>query len=251
VIRSCNYTGRINLDHGDVEVSIANSDSQDLCIDWTRCTKSVVDDAKVVIEANTAGGMHSLRFEWGTWANPVPPVDRSLKSLGATTFAFDVKAVDPASGRLLAAVWGVRPVGAGDESSGATESLLWLNFEDLGQTAWSLEFGNEGVTLNVNERLPNARAFAGSPVFVALVFPAVVRLVLARALVEGADEDGVLWAQRWVAWGRELKPTDEETLERHEDGLRPEQEEWIEGVAREFGAKFHSVDAVVSEAEAT
>jgi hypothetical protein len=249
VIRGYNFTGRVSLDHQDVAITVATGLAQEVTVDWTGCQKKVPDDAKVVVEAKTAGAMQSLRFEWGTWKNPIPPVERSLAPLGATTFTFDLKAVDTTTGRILAAVWNVRPPGDGEGATGASESLLWLNFEDLGQVAWTLAF-DEGVALVVNSRLSDAQTFVDSPLFLALVFPAVIRAVLTRALAEGADEDGDVWARQWVAWARDQKDPGFEITKTDEGALTPEHDAWIEDVVREFAARFQCIDNVISASEA-
>jgi hypothetical protein len=250
VIRSYNFTGRVSLDHQDVSIEVASGPGQEVTVDWSACKKKVPDDAKVVVEAKTAGAMQSLRFEWGTWKQPTPPPDRCLAPLGATTFSFDVKAVDSSSGRIVAAQWNVRPPGHGDGPPGSSESLLWLNFEDLGQLSWSLAFEDDGVALTVNDRLPDARRFAESPMFVAMVFPAVIRIVLIRALTAGADEDGDTWARHWVMWARELRDPGFDVTKTEGGGLTPEHDAWIDGVVHEFASRFQTIDNVVSNSEA-
>lgn len=237
MIRRINSTNRIALDASDIIFTLGGASGDELqVVGWNADAKTVPARGEVVVEAYTGGSPQVLRFPWGTWAEPSPPADRSLSGLGASAFLFDFKVVEPGSGRLLAAAWGLRSASRDGGGSASSEPLLEVNRRgDMGQLLWALEFRQDTVWLNVNNQLRDIDSVVRGPLFRALVFPAIIREVLAAAMRRGAGDEDEGWARNWIRWARCLEPLTPDVEAGEGDGpLSPEQSDWIDRVVRAF-----------------
>lgn len=247
MIRRINSTNRVALDASDITITLGGASGDELQgVRWNADGKSVPAGGEVVLEAYAGGSPQMLRFPWGTWAEPSPPAERSLSALGASAFLFTVKVVERGSGRLLAAAWEIRSTSRGGGGAARAEPLLEVNRRsDMGQLLWALEFRQDAVWLNVNNQLGDIDGVVRGPLFRALVFPAVIREVLAAAIRNGAGEEDEGWARNWVTWARGLEPFASDMEAGEGDGsLSPEQLDWIDRVVRAFCERQAALDGL-------
>ena len=96
-----------------------------------------------------------------------------------------MKVVDKtaAHGRILAAVDKVRPQRVDDVAVGH-QSLLYVEFEDLGNKVWQLDLDGDWPVLRLNQNVDGIALVAGSEArFLALVYPEIYRQILTRILI--------------------------------------------------------------------
>jgi len=123
-----------------------------------------------------------------------------------------------------------------DREEEARQSLLPVEYEDLGDRVWALDLESDWPRLRLNSRLEGIREAARSgPEFLTLVYPEIFRAILARALSEGRfdpDCDDDDWGTLWLRFAcRELgRP-------RPPEGIGSEGEEWIEEAVNAFCAR--------------
>jgi hypothetical protein len=194
-------------------------------------------DAEIVLEATCAGSNTILRFPWGTVASPLPADDRTLRDLNGRNVFFALKVVDRTQkfGRILGLAENVRPIKGGNRTETGRRGILPVESADLGQELWRLDFRTEDVFLLVNASVPGlADRVRSDPLVFGLVYPAVIREVLDRALEEQVDDDednSDSWASLWRAFGKTLHPERVAAPDRDDED---ECREWIDDVVAAF-----------------
>ena len=236
MIKRVNSTGRrrISREHVVIEVHDGRPRRFDAVIDLAEF--DAPPDAAVVLEATCAGSNTIRRFEWGTVSRLSPPVDRELRELTGENVFFSLKVIDRTEqfGRILGLAENIRPIKAGPRTATGRRGILPVEQADLGDELWRLDFRPEDVFLLVNKRISGlADRVRCDPGLYPLIYPAIVRQVLASAFEEVADEeeDTERWPALWLQFGRRLHPeqANPRMLETDED-----QEQWIEDVVAEF-----------------
>lgn len=253
MIRHFNYTGRRRIERSDVSVVIRMAQNEipefDINLDLTRLR--LPTEAKVYVEAYYRTSW--MRFSCGTVENVIYPDDRRLSDIdrGSTVY-FRVLVVDETGehGRIVASIDGIRPLEPGEQED-KRRSLLPVNLIALGQEIWRLRFEHSEPVLEVNNRIPEVQnRLQRDPVFLALVYPAVIRQVLEHAIfVEGLDDEDDLgtWQARWVRFGKLLLPGEAPPLTRQEaDDNREIIMDWIDQVADAFCVKFSVLDEFIA-----
>jgi hypothetical protein len=151
----------------------------------------------------------SMRFDFGVVSNIVPPASTALVDIPPTDrLLYRIKVVDASSGSGLVLGFAdkIRPETL-DKPAGRT-SLLPVDFNDLGNRIWKLDFREEGPVLSVNhaERIEQIREIVQSPWFRAVVYPEIVRQIVNRLLTDkdiSLDEPSG-WAENWLRFFREV-----------------------------------------------
>jgi len=198
-------------------------------------------DAKVYVE--TYRRYELKRFEFGTVGNLLPPPHTLLTDFTYTeNLKFRVLVVDSrVDGKILAYADRIIPEAPPDK-----KAILPVDFRDLGQQIWSVEFtGDEGAPqLLINNRISNIQNMAKSdPRFIMDVYPSALREVLIYMIfIEGVDsatDSSVDWHRDWLEFSRMLFPEGppQEIYKPAEDGnfeVKKDWLEWIERVAAEF-----------------
>ena len=209
-----NFTGRKRIEQAHATIRVDNDESggnTTFEADFDFHDLDLPPDAFVIVEASR--GTRIQRFAWGTFGDLKPPDDRRLFDVGGNP-NFRIKAVAAdGSGRLLALAQQLHP--HRDKKRGA---LVWLDVsDDLGKEVWRVDFGEGNPTLLLNNSVPGIiNAARHNRAFQSLVFPEVLRAILAHAITadnadfDGADpnDDG----EKWQRFGRFVRSFYQENL---------------------------------------
>lgn len=203
-------------------------------------------DAQVVIEAYHQS--QYLRYDFGRVGAPKPPERCDLTGIDPDVrplFRVKVVAPDLPHARILAAADKILPVDLGAEAD-TRQSILPVEYVDLGQRVWHLDMERDWPTLCLNKLIPEIRDIArGDSGFHALVYPEVVRrilheIVFTEAADEGLDEDD--WPSLWLRFVRERSPgLDPPPTGAGEESMQ-EKLEWIESAVEGFAASTRTLD---------
>ena len=238
MIRRLNYTQRRRIERRRISIGLYETDDDtpmSFSAELDLSGMGLPPDALVVVIANR--DRSSMRFDWGTVANPTPPQDCSLTEIPSNpVFRVMVLALD-GSGRLLALADRVKP-----KRGSVQESLLWLQEEDLGKEVWRLDFGDGNPTMLVNRNIPGiSSAVREDDSFRSLVIPEALRAILTRALIVedyDVEDDEGSWSE-WI--GFVLNFYDQEFPPTSDDEDTSEKTEWIEGAVEAFTEqRFHA-----------
>lgn len=204
MIRKFNYTNRKNIKRSEVCIDLLRDDDgrRYFNIHLQLDNLSLPQNARVYIEAYHRTGYR--RYDFGTVGTPAIPTDRSLTGFSESAIPiFRVKVVDKTSnhGRILASVDKIRPEKA-DHPAAGSQSLLFVEYGDLGSTIWQLDLEGDWPVLKLNHTADRPSRIDGSDNhFLPLVYPEVLRQILTRILIENehtdpdCDDD---WPSLWL-----------------------------------------------------
>jgi hypothetical protein len=238
MIRRYNYTGRKKLLSGKIRINewlkkdvksfgVVECDLKDF---------NFPDDAKIYIEPYFKSSF--LRFDFGTVARFQTPQSTDISDLPTTEqLWYRIKIVDESSkfGLILgtADIQGTLV----DSPHGGKQSILPVDFVDLGNRIWALDFRIDRPVLTVNSSLNNIniREKIKQEEFFSLVYPEVIkRIALELSRSEGFfDEDFSGWQLEWMRFFREVlmqtqKPIDDDNSI----------EDWCNEVSDAFAKKY-------------
>jgi len=238
MIRRFNYTGRRKIPRSRVRIRLAEEDGRrrfdaEIALDGLE----LPEEASLFVEAYHRSACR--RFDFGTVGTPRALPDRWLDGMAVRRPLFRVKVVlmEHGIGRIVAAADRVVPQESETDPE-ARQPLLPVEYEDLGDRIWILDLDSDWPRLRLNHRVDGIREAARSgPDFLTLVYPEVLRAILARALAEDRfdpDCDDDDWGTLWLRFacrelGRPRPPWER-------DGGR---EEWIEDAVNAFCARSH------------
>jgi hypothetical protein len=209
MIRRFNYTGRRRISRSRVRIRVAEQGQRrgfdaELGLDGL----GLPAEASIFVEAYHRAAYR--RFDFGTVGAPRSPSERWLDGIPVRKPLFRVKVVLGENGvaRILAAADKVVPEDS-DRREEARQSLLPVEYDDLGDRIWALDLESDWPRLRLNRRFEGIREAARSgPEFLTLVYPEVFRAILAKALDEGRfdpDCDDEDWGTLWLRFAcREL-----------------------------------------------
>lgn len=195
------FTGRKRLTSGDVSI-VLHDQAEPLAFAIDRLSlerHELPGDALVRVEAYRRTVY--APFELGTVSHlKIPEGSTPLTEFDGlpdgVRFRVKVTSVDGLNaGQLLAESGGIAPVW----SSGGKESLLPVRPEDLDQEVFRLDMDDEPVLL-INSKIDQWRQVARSNHFVALVYPAAFRTILAEILRQDLPDltDNDDWRALWL-----------------------------------------------------
>jgi hypothetical protein len=241
MLRKLNFTDRIRIPRNAVRIALRRDEDGVLAFDPTLELDAIEAPAhaRVLIEAWYRNSY--MRFDCGTVAELSIPESRRLVDIDSDRMArFRLKIVD---GNRILAVADDIVVGTEQVPRGRREPLLPVNFRDLGDEVWRLEFEATGAVLELSNRVAGIEQMArGDGRFFSLVYPAAVRQVLTHILLveryEPGDETDEWWSL-WLRWAEELAGV---PLPENED----ERRNWIEEAARAFCARHQAVTRFVA-----
>jgi hypothetical protein len=231
-VRKLNYTGRKRIRRSDVSVELIRGDDEHAA--EVRPSVSLAhygfpDDAQLVFEAYRQTQL--VRVSIGALALPDRTARIGLDSFpDVDTVLYRLKVVaNDSSGKLLGEADRLQRAASNDAEERG-ESILPVEEADIGDLLWWLDFSDGPPVLQISRRVPDYRSLALRPDFVWLVYPAVFKEVLERALpiadAESEDREGD-WADDWVALGVSLAgrepPADDD-----------EQDQWVREACAEF-----------------
>jgi hypothetical protein len=234
-----NYTGRKRIARSRVTVHLlpAAGGGWAFDADFDLADHEFPRDASVFVEAYNATSY--MRFGFGTVGALTPPVDTRLVAITAGPLPkFRIKIVDTRTrfGLLLGVADKLIPLRP-DEELARRQSLLPVEFRELGSRVWRLDLSDWPV-LELNRRIADLGEVARSAdSFAALVYPEVVRRILHEAVIElectdpGVDDDD--WPGLWLTYACGL-PGVTQPPEGGDERARALQHEWIERAVDAF-----------------
>jgi hypothetical protein len=236
--RRINHTGRKRIDMSRIEILLeGESGAQRFTGSVNFENLNLPPNGPVFIEAYQSGRYALQRFECGTVSTFSLPIDTRLSELDSDLpIQFRIKVVDTAgpSGRLLAAVKGIRATNEQPDAEGR-EELLSVWSREMGDVPWRINFQEDSIPeLALNNRIPGATdLIKHDPLFQSLILPSAVRSILSWIYwneLTGEDQDE--WVMRWLEFAKCI--TGEEapiTIEPAEANM------WIEDVVVAFSRK--------------
>jgi hypothetical protein len=236
-VRRLNYTGRKRLRQRDLLFAIEQPpDSAPAFVANINLEEfKLSPNANVFVEAYRQTTW--MRFRFGTVGNLRPLDDLELTEFdSAEGILFRVRVTSPDNkGLLLAEADRIRPrIGAEEEESNRIPLLPVKPDNDLGEEIWRVDFTDRPILL-INAAVGDWRALAKEPVFVSLVYPAVLRQILERILyVEEYFEIDDLddWRSQWLLFATHLLGiTEAPTEDQYDDWIN----ESVEVFCRRFG----------------
>jgi len=237
MIRRLNYTGRIKIYRADLQLGTVESGG-DLSFNANLRLTDYELPAEALVFVEAYKQTTWMRFSYGTVAALQPPADRRLAEFDtADGIRFRVKVTQSHDEHILLAVADRIPLALPTEDA-ASESLLPVTGAELGDELWQLDIDNGEPELLVNcTAASDWHELSLSPVFIALVYPAVLRLVLTRVLEDGHrdtddDED---WRSKWLRFATLLPGVDPNLPQKDDD---PVAKRWTEDAVAAFAKKL-------------
>jgi hypothetical protein len=172
-----NYTGRRRITRGRIDVvGAVTARGPELTV--RRLDLDELDlpgDARIYLEVYRETDLD--RIDAGTVGAPLLPAAHPLalfRDLSSVNFRVKVVRGGSERGRIVAAAAGLSL-----DSDEDTDSvpLLPTRLSPIGDRAWHLDL-TEQPTLIINSSIPNGKAVATGPAFLALVYPEVLRRVI-------------------------------------------------------------------------
>lgn len=245
MIRRLNYTGRKSVPRSRVTIRLgvgANNEPA-FTADFDLKGLGFPSDARVYIEAYNVSSY--MRFVFGTVAEPEVPRDSRLTDITARPLPkFRLKVVDETKqmGLLLGVADKLIPLRP-DEDLERKQSLLPVEFCDLGERVWQLDLSDWPV-LELNNRVDGiAEAARSSGGFLGLLYPEILRRILHEAVIEQDVTDPELddgdWTSLWLRYACTLPgiAPPPAAMARNVEDL---QEEWIEEAVHAFCRSRHA-----------
>jgi hypothetical protein len=234
MIRQINHTGRKRIARDAVRIAL-REDNGRLTFDATRKLGeyALPPDAHVWLEAYRQASW--MQFSWGRVSEPMLPAERWLDEFdGGDGLRFRVRVTSASESHRILAEADRIPCESADGKD-RSESLLLIRVGDLGDEVWRLELDGEEPTLVVNRSVGDGKALARTPDFAALVYPAVIRAIFTRVLLDEnqvpeEDEDG--WRGLWVKFARQYLGADEIP------DAKENRRQWIEDAAITYAQTY-------------
>lgn len=238
MLRKLNFTERAKVPRAAIRIDLRRDADGTLVFDphLSLDGSAASAEARVFLEAYYRTSY--MRFDCGTVGAPVIPAQRRLTEIDSDNCVrFRLKIVE--GHHKIVAVADDLLVCLRKPEAGARTPLLPVNFTNLGDLVWRLDFDVSGVVLELNNRIDGIETLAkGDPRFLALVYPAAVREILTRiVLIEGHElaEESEEWWGLWVRWASRYAPPplggDAEDLQ-----------SWIDDVVSGFAAQQNLVE---------
>lgn len=207
MLRKLNFTDRAKLARSAIRIELRREADGTLAFDPHLALEALKapPEARVFIEAYYRTSY--MRFDCGSIGALAIPTDRRLTEIDSDNCVrFRLKVVDNrANAHQIFAVADDLLVCLRKPQSGARTPLLPVNFTDLGDLVWRVDFDVSGAVLELNNRITSIESIAKNDAqFIALVYPAAVREILSHiVLVEQHDpgEESDDWWSLWVRWG--------------------------------------------------
>lgn len=202
MIRKFNYTNRTKVNRDDLSISIQTVGSK---AHFTATINSenlnFPESAKVYIEPYY--GPNYLRFDFGTIKDLKQPTSTDISELKqfSDKIYFRIKIVDESQDNGLLLGFADKLPLSDDSDPENRSSILVVNPVQMDSNEiWRLDFesDSEGAPiLEVNKSIEGIKELAKTDIrFIALVFPAAIRIILRRIEEEGFEEDG--WSSDWI-----------------------------------------------------
>jgi hypothetical protein len=237
MMRRLNYTGRRRVPRARVTVRLvpAADGVWSFNADFDLSGYDFAPDSCVYVEAYNATSY--MRFTFGTVEARAVPADLRLTEITPSPLPkFRLKVVDARHGLLLAVADKLVPLRP-EEDEAHKQSLLPVDFRDLGDRIWRLDLSDWPV-LELNRRIADLGEVARSAdSFLALVYPEVMRRILREALVvedqTDPDFDESDWTSLWLRYACSFPGVELPPQGAGEDAVA-RKEQWIEDTVQAF-----------------
>ena len=204
MIRKFNFTGRKRIRRSLVRVDLRRDADGYRCFDLSLSLDEMALPAAAHVYLEAYHRTAYQRFDCGTVANLSIPADRRLLRFSETQLPlFRVKVVDRGEGlgRILAALDKVRAQSV-DDLPADSQSLLFVEYDDLGNAVWQLDLDGDWPVLQLNRNAEEIGLMASSDKrFLPLVYPEVFRQILVRVLLVDEHSDPYCdddWPSLWL-----------------------------------------------------
>ena len=243
MIRKFNFTGRKKIKRSDVRIDLLrNEDGKRFFnVHLHLDDINLPTNAHVYLEAYHRSGYQ--RYGFGTVGGRKIPANRSLSNFSESAMPlFRVKVVDKANshGRILASVDKVRAENI-DDMPADSQSLLYVEYDDLGNKIWQLDLDGDWPILKLNQHVEEISLVASSDNrFLSLVYPEVLRQILKRIIIEDEHTDPECdddWPSLWLQLACTLPG-----IPMPPQMSKPEQNLWIEKAVESFCSNFDMLE---------
>jgi hypothetical protein len=231
VIARINHTGRkrISREHAAVLIHERMDASPTCDVNVDLRSYGLPADARVCLEAQRQTSW--MRFDLGRLDALAPVTGLELTEFAtadALLFRIRVTANSQSKKLLLAEVDSLHPVNASGVTSSGREPLLPVKPADLSGEIWRIDIEPRPILL-INRLYGAWRSLVQEPMFVALVFPAAMRLVLKNADLD-VEHDEDSWQRKWIRFAEAVPGASGVPPSRDTAAL----EEWIDDVVAAF-----------------
>ncbi len=198
IIRSINFTGRQKIPRDRINITPKADGTFDANINLDGM--KLAETSEVSLEAWDRFSM--MCFDLGTVGNIRTIQNQHLDDIQRKDrIHFSVKVTETGSehGKILAHYDNIHTVEKENR-----DCILHVKIDDIGDQIWKVHFDEDGPILYLNNRLaiPNVRELVSKdPVFQSLVFPAIVKEILVRILINESDydlDDHDDWRSKWL-----------------------------------------------------
>lgn len=250
-IRRINSTGRKKIKRQDVQFFVQPGEDGVLTFDAKINLHSyrLPADAQVFVEAQRK--MTRMRFAHGTVSSIRPESSKRLTEFAEREgIQFYVKVTAAENAGMLLAVADQIPVTDDQEQPQNRKALLPPMPADLNQELWQVDLSQpNGPMLLINRRVGDWKAFAASPIFRSLVYPAAMRQILWHIykIEEVNDlEDTSTWASNWLSFSSSLPGVEQPPLSSNDD---EDWGEWISSAVSAFARQHEMLNKAVTYIE--
>jgi hypothetical protein len=241
-----NFTGRKKIFRKDVRAEVNSEDGK---LELTAKLNHTGDggyefpgNAQIIIEARIRQTF--MRFGLGTVADQVGIQREHLFEFDHTAagaLLLDLRVISP-DGLLLGSATGIPPVLPDEDMRDRIPLLPFYASDELGQRLWRLDLSADPI-VEINRGVGDWNAFARQEMFIALVYPELIRTIAQWELDQKRepDEDAP-----WTRFLRELghdpayAPDEEDEIER---------EEWLDTVTGSFAVRHELLKKLELEEE--
>ena len=236
MIRRLNYTGRVKIRRADIQLKLNEGDGP-LSFNAILDLDSYEFDSDALVFVEVYRQTTWMRFPFGTVSELKPPTNCLLTEFDSPeAIHFRVKVTQAHDTHTLLGEADAIPLGDVQQQAAERDSLISTKPENLGDELWRLDF-EHGPLLLVSNQVGNWQKLAQSAEFAALVYPAMLREILTRILIQEEHrdtEDVDSWMSRWLRFATELPGVDD--LLPPKDKLAAE--DWIQDVVSAFGKQL-------------
>ena len=243
MIRKFNYTGRKKIKRSNVRIDLLRDEHGKRYFNVSLHLDDIElpTNAHVYLEAYHRSGYQ--RYDFGTVGNREIPANRKLSNFAESAMAlFRVKVVDKTTshGRILASVDKVRPENI-DDLPADSQSLLFVEYDDLGNKIWQLDLDGDWPVLKLNQQVDEISLVARSDNrFLSLVYPEVFRQIMKQIIIidehtdPECDDD---WPSLWLQLACTLPG-----MSMPPQISKPDQHLWIEKAVESFCTNFNMLE---------
>ncbi len=122
------------------------------------------------------------------------------------------------------------------------KSLLPLTISEISPLVWKLDLDrDDGPVLYLDRSIPNAKAFASSPVFKGLVMNSVIQQIFQKILLQG-EADQTEWMHQWMNWLNLLLPNSQIPWNDEELQL-----DWLQTLQENFASRWNILQNFIQD----